>query len=166
MQHSIRLNKKSVQQQLQCCFNFPHPEQLHSTIEFEQVENGDICATSKTKRNDPSINSHNRLLIQHWNTNVDIQIIINAEMCARYMATYVSKGEPRSKPVSSIFKSCIDRLNSTSHAHTALCTVQFLFQFCSPFTTGSSWLTTDNHSEEQKIEKSLLQHYATCAITF
>ena len=114
------LKKKSAQQQLQCRFNFPHPEQLHSTIEFEQLENGDVRAVLKTKRNDPRINSHNRLLIQHWRANVDIQIIIDAEMCARYMAKYASKGEPRSQPVSSIFKSCVDRLNSTSHAHTAL----------------------------------------------
>ena len=51
---------------------------------------------------------------------MDIQIIIDAEMCARYMAKYASKGEPRSQPVSSVFKWCVERLNSTSHAHTAL----------------------------------------------
>ena len=93
---------------------------LQSAIEFEQLENGDVRAVLKTKRNDPRINSHNRLLIQHWRANVDIQNIIDAEMCARYMAKYASKGEPRSQPVSSIFKSCVDRLNNTSHAHTAL----------------------------------------------
>ena len=43
------LKKNSAQQQLQCRFNFPHPEQLHSTTEFEQLENGDVRAVLKTK---------------------------------------------------------------------------------------------------------------------
>ena len=51
---------------------------------------------------------------------MDLQIIIDAETCARYMAKYASKGEPRSQPVSSIFKSCVDHLTDTSEAHTAL----------------------------------------------
>ena len=114
---------------------------------------------------------------------MDIQIIIDAEMCPRYMAKYASKGEPRSQPVSSIFKSCVDRLNSTSHAHTALRSAmirsvaerdfsaqetahQLLslplfsssFNFVALSLNGSSLLTTDNHSGEQKI---LLQYYAT-----
>ena len=176
------LKKRSPQQQLQCRFNFPHPEQLLSTIQFEQLENGDVRAVLKTKRNDPRINSHNRLLIQHWRANVDIQIIIDAEMCARYMAKYASKGEPRSQPVSSVFKSCVDRLNSTSHAHTALRSAMIRdfsaqetahqlfslplfscsFNFVALSLNGGSLLTTDNHSGEQKIEKSLVQHlYAT-----
>ena len=166
MQHSILFEEKSAQQQLQCHFNFPHPEQLHSTI-----ENGDVRAVLKSKRNDPRIN---RLLIQYWRANVDIQIIIDAEMCARYMAKYASKGEPRSQPVSSIFKSCVDRLNSTSHAHTALRSAmirsvgerffsaqetahQLLslplfscsFNFVALSLNGGSLLTTDNHSGQR-----------------
>ena len=107
---------------------------------------------------------------------MDIQIIIDAEMCARYMAKYASKGEPRSQPVSSIFKSCVDRLKSTSHAHTALRSAMIRsvaerdfsaqetahqrlslplfscsFNFVALSLNGGSLLTTDN----------LLQQYTT-----
>ena len=174
------LKKKPAQQQLKCRFNFPHPEELLSTIEYE---NGDIRAVLIIKRNDLRINSHNRLLIQHWRANVDLQIIIDA---ARYMAKYASKGEPRSQPVSSIFKSCVDRLNDTSHAHTVLRSAMIrsvaerefsaqetahqllslplfscTFNFVALSLNGGSLLTTDSHSGEQKIEKSLLHLYAT-----
>jgi hypothetical protein len=102
---------------------------------------------------------------------------------SRYMAKYASKGEPRSQPVSSIFKSCVDRLNNTSHAHTALCSAMIrsiaerdfsaqetahqllslplfscTFNFIALSLNGG---TTDTHSGEQKIEKSLL-HAQVC----
>lgn len=42
--YSLKKKTKPVQHQLKCHFNFSHPEQLHSTIEFEQLENGGIRA--------------------------------------------------------------------------------------------------------------------------
>ena len=63
-----------------------------------------------TQRNDPRVNSHNRLLLQNWRANVDIQIIVDVDACARYMAKYVAKGEPRSQSASEIFKSSVSRL--------------------------------------------------------
>ena len=36
------------------------------------------------------------------------------------MAKYAAKGEPRSQALSSVFKSCVDRLASNSDAHTIL----------------------------------------------
>lgn len=57
-------------------------------------------------------------MIQHWRANVDLQVNIDAY--ARYMAKYASKGEPQLQPVSSIFKSCVNHLSDSSDAHTAL----------------------------------------------
>lgn len=59
-------------------------------------------------------------MLQNWRANVDLQVIINVEACARYMAKYAAKGEPRSKAAAVIFKSCVDRLTVESDATTAL----------------------------------------------
>lgn len=47
---------------------------------------------------------------------MDIQVIVDADACARYMAKYAAKGEPRSKSLTDIFKSCIENLTSTPSA--------------------------------------------------
>lgn len=56
-------------------------------------------------------NSHNRLQLQHWRANVDLQLIVDVEACvlpcARYMAKYAAK-------------TCVDNASCNSHAHKAL----------------------------------------------
>ena len=114
------LRKKPGQQEHQCRFDYPRPLQDSPTLEFEKVDNSRVCATLKTKRNDPRLNSHNRVMLQNWRANVDLQVIVDVEACARYMAKYAAKSEPRSKAVHVIFTTCIDSLSSESDAHKAL----------------------------------------------
>lgn len=76
------LQQKPYQQQPTCCFGYPKECQSQTTITFEQLPNGELRATLTTKRNDPLINSHNRLMLQNWCANVDIQIIIDVTGCA------------------------------------------------------------------------------------
>lgn len=52
-----------------CYFNYPRPMQADSTLAFERLNDGTIRATLTTKQNDPHINSHNQLLLQHWRAN-------------------------------------------------------------------------------------------------
>ncbi len=61
-------------------------------------------------------------MIQHWRENVDLQIIVDVEACARYMymAKHAAKGEPRSRAVQSILKTCVDSLHVNSDAPKAL----------------------------------------------
>ena len=124
-------------------------------------------------------------MLQHWRANVDLQIIVDVQACARYMAKYASKGEPRSQAVSSIFKSCVDRLSDDSDAHKALKSamvrsvgerdfsaqetahqllslplVSCTFSFVALSLDGGRALTRDEHSGEQILEHSLLDHYA------
>lgn len=66
----------------------------------EKLGDDIIRATLITKRNDPCLNSHSRLLLQHWRANVDLQVVVDVHACAHYMAKYVAKGEPHSKTVS------------------------------------------------------------------
>ena len=108
------LRKKPGQQEQKCRFNYPRPQQHTSTLQFENLPDGTVRASLTTKRNDPRLNTHNRLMVQHWRANVDV------DACARYMAKYASKGEPRSQAVSSIFKSSVDCLSDNGDAHKAL----------------------------------------------
>lgn len=102
------------QHEAQCRFKFPREQQSETDIHFEQMSNDHIRATLLTKRNDPRVNSHNRLLIQNWRANVDIQIIVDADGCANYLAKYAAKGEPPSNTLKPVFTTCVERLNDTS----------------------------------------------------
>ena len=101
------LKKKADQADPECRFKYPRPTSSESMISFERLADGTVRATLTTKRDDPRVNSHNRLLLQNWRANVDIQIIIDVQACVRYMAKYASKGEPRSQAISEIFKSSV-----------------------------------------------------------
>ena len=103
------------QQQPCCRFKYPKPEQPFSDIQFERVTENYVRATLTTKRNDPRVNSHNRVLLQNWRANVDIQVVIDMEACAKYIAKYVAKGEPPSTSMLSIFSTCVDKLHETSN---------------------------------------------------
>ena len=88
------LRSRPGQQGVKCHFHYPCPLQELSTIEFEQLGDGSIRATLTTRQDDPRINSHNRVMLQHWHAHVDLQIIVDVQACARYMAKYAAKGEP------------------------------------------------------------------------
>ena len=55
------LCKRANQDEPTCRFNYPLPEQVHSSLSFEKLTDSSICATLTTKRNDPHVNSHNRV---------------------------------------------------------------------------------------------------------
>lgn len=179
------LRRKQGQQELKCRFDYPRQELCASTLTFERLENGSIKATLTTKRNDPRVNSHNRLMIQHWRANVDIQMIIDASACARYMTKYASKSEPRSKPVSTVFKNCVEKLSDSSDPHTALKStmirsagerdfsaqetahqllslplVSCTYRFETLSLNNSRALSKDVHTGEHTIEPSLIDCYA------
>ena len=49
-----------------------------------------------TKRNDSRLNSHQRLQLQGWRANCDIQIITDYHACVEYMVKYAARGETKS----------------------------------------------------------------------
>ena len=157
-----------------------------SYLAFEKLTGGSIRATLTTKRNDPRVNSHNRLQLQHWRANVDLQIIVDVEACARYMAKYAAKGEPRSQTVHSIFKTCVNDLSGSSHAHKVLRgamlrsvgerdfsaqeTCHMLlslplfscsFNFATVNLDGSKKISRHTESGELMLETSILDSYAS-----
>ena len=71
------IKQKQNQQQPTCRFGYPKECTDQTDITFEQLPNGDLRATLTTKRNDPRINSHNRLMLQNWRANVDLQVLVD-----------------------------------------------------------------------------------------
>ena len=61
-------------------------------------------------------------MLQHWQANVALQVIVDVTACARYMAKYVSKSEPKSKAMDKVFADCVcvgsTAVNSNSTATT------------------------------------------------
>ena len=113
------IKQKQNQQQPTCRFGYPKECIDQTDITFEQLSSGDIRATLTTKRNDPRLNSHNRLMLQNWRANVDLQVIVDMTACARYMAKYVSKCEPHSKAMDAIYADCVNKLGSSSNPMSA-----------------------------------------------
>lgn len=58
-------------------------------------------------------------MLQNWRANVDLQVIIDMTACARYMAKYVSKCEPHSKAMDTIYSDCVNKLGSNSNPMSA-----------------------------------------------
>ena len=57
----------------------------------------------KTKRNDSRLNNYQRLQLQGWRANCDIQVVIDYHACIEYLVKYASKGEPRSPVLKQAF---------------------------------------------------------------
>ena len=123
-------------QQPQCRFNYPKECTEETGIEFElilkkkregqepptvqEIREARVKASLITKRNDDRINSHNRVMLQDWRANVDLQAIIDTDQCIRYMAKYATKGEPRSQPATEMLNTAISKLRHTDAASSAL----------------------------------------------
>ena len=175
----------SAEQKQHYHFDYPHPIQQASLLEFEKLSNGTIHAVLTTKRNVPCVNSHNCLMLQHWRANVDIQIIVDVDDCVRYTAKYAAKGEPRSQALSSIFHSSVDRLvdesdpltglqsamlrsvgerdfsaQETAHQLLSLPLVSCTFSFVTLSLDGGCRVKTNDQSNVHSLEPSFLDHYS------
>ena len=178
--------RKSGEQELKCRFEYPRDQQPSSTIKFEKLDNGTVRATLETKRNDSRLNSHNRVMLQHWRANVDLQIIVDVQACARYMTKYAAKGECRSQPVQTLYKSCVEHLNNnsdgrrvlrtallrsvgerdfsaqeTSHMLLSLPLFSCTYNFVTVALNSSRKVTMDDNSGELTLEASALDDYAS-----
>ncbi len=80
-------------------------------LEFEHIHTksgvNKYKAKITTKRNDSRLNNHQRLQLQGWRANCDIQVVIDYQACIEYLAKYASKGEPRSQVLKDVFSSIV-----------------------------------------------------------
>ena len=65
------------------------------------------------KRNDSRVNRHQRLQLQSWRANCDIQPIIDNNACLEYLAKYASKSENISDVARDAFVSVVENLKGT-----------------------------------------------------
>ena len=115
------LRKKQNETNVKCRFNFPFQPCTSTKLEFEPIHTKDGSPKYKakviTKRNDGRLNNHQRLQLQGWRANCDIQVVIDYHACVEYLAKYASKGEPRSlvlkQAFNSIMHSCKNNSNPT-----------------------------------------------------
>ncbi|CAN0376138.1 unnamed protein product, partial [Ascophyllum nodosum] len=92
-----------------CRFGYPFEACGQTRLEFHELDNGGVKANLVTRCNDGNMNSHNRVLLQNWRANVDLQLLLDWEDALRYMVKYVSKQEKRSQPILDLFKSTVGR---------------------------------------------------------
>ena len=67
------------------------------------------------KRNNARLNNHQRLQLQGWRANCDIQVVVDYHACVEYLAKYASKGEPRSPVMKLAFNSIVRNCNNNSN---------------------------------------------------
>ena len=97
---NYRLKRRNENKELQCRFNIPFNCCTETKLEFEPINTKDNSIQYKakvvTKRNDPRLNNNQRVQLQSWRRNCDIQVIIDHHACVEYLCKYAAKGETRS----------------------------------------------------------------------
>lgn len=87
-------------------------------MEYEKIHSKDDKNQYRvrviTKRNDSRLNNHQRLQLQGWRANCDIQVIIDYHSCLQYIAKYASKSEKMSSVAKDIFSSVLTEASSNS----------------------------------------------------
>ena len=58
-------------------------------------------------------------MLENWQANVDLQVIVDEKACARYMAKYAAKGEHLSKSASEILKLSVSSLQNDDQVSSA-----------------------------------------------
>ena len=122
---SYCLKKKKSDSELKCRFQFPYDSSQQTKIEFEKVHSKNDSslqyrAKIVTKRNDPRLNNNQRLQIQGWRANCDIQVIIDHYACVEYLTKYAAKSEPRSLILKQAFNTIVQGVATTSNSHKAI----------------------------------------------
>ena len=83
------LRRKGQTDNYSCRFDYPKQYCDDTHIEYEEVRSKDGSLHFKvkvvTKRNDTRLNNHQRLQLQGWRANCDIQIIVDYYSCLEYI---------------------------------------------------------------------------------
>ena len=106
-----------------CRFKYPFDKCDKTNLQFEKIHTKDgsvkYKATVVTARNDTRLNRHQRLQLQSWRANCDINIVIDYHSCIEYLAKYASKAERISTVAKSAFLLVMGNMHP-SGTHSAL----------------------------------------------
>lgn len=90
-----------------CRFDYPKDCCEKTHLQYEEIHSKDGTLHYRvkviTKRNDTRLNNHQRLQLQGWRANCDIQVIIDYHSCIEYIAKYASKSEKMSSVAKEAF---------------------------------------------------------------
>ena len=118
------LRKKGENDEVSCRFNFPKELCENTHLEYETIKSKDGKVHYKvkvvTKRNDSRLNNNQRLQLQGWRGNCDIQVIIDYHSCLEYIAKYASKGEKMSSVAKDAFTSVLINSQNEDNSHKAI----------------------------------------------
>ena len=121
---SYCLRKKGNEKEPKCRFNFPFQHNEKTSLQFELIHSKDNTPKYKiqvvTKRNDSRLNSHQRLQLQGWRANCDIQLVVDYQACVEYLAKYAAKSETRSHLLKNTFSAIVHNCQSTADATTMI----------------------------------------------
>ena len=118
------LKKTGNSSDLTCRFHFPFDDCEDTALQFEPIHSNSktpkFRAKIVTKRNDPRVNNYQRLQLQGWRANCDIQVVIDYHACIQYMAKYASKPEPKSPMINNILKKILQTTDQTAQTSTVI----------------------------------------------
>ena len=89
-------------------------------LSLSQLAEQDQSKPIVHKRNDPFLNVHNRVMLEHWRANVDLQLILDSHAAITYMTKYAAKGEKAGRSLQTIVKTVVQKGNATDNASTAI----------------------------------------------
>ena len=108
---------------MQCRFNYPFDLRPQTKLVFEPIHRSDgklpqyiNKAKIVTKRNDTRLNNHQRIQLQGWRANCDIQVVIDQYACREYLSKYAAKGEPKSPVLTETFDIVLKNTDNNSDA--------------------------------------------------
>ena len=117
--NSLYCLKQKDNGKLCCRFDFPIEESKFTHLVFEKVHTKDKSVKYRAKvvtaRNDARLNRHQRLQLQGWRANCDINVIIDYHACVEYLAKYTSKGENISTVARDAFISVIAKSSKSTN---------------------------------------------------
>ena len=114
--HNIAQNKNLINQHkhvgLNFFFNYVVAQDLNLNKSIQRTKQSNTGAS--WRRNDPRLNNHQRLQLQGWRGNCDIQIIIDMHACIEYITKCAGKCEPKSPVLKQVLNSVMHNPNMTS----------------------------------------------------
>ena len=109
---------------MKCRFHLPFNHCPKTKLKFEKIRTSDdnehYRAKIVTKRNDAMLNNHQKLQLQGWRANSDIQVVIDHYACVEYLTKYAAKGEPRSPILKQAFNFIVQNFDNNTDPHRAV----------------------------------------------
>ena len=113
-QYCLKTNSENEQY---CRFNYPFDLQTKTHIEYKKKKTRTrhiIRPEVIARRNDPRLNRHQKIQLQGWRANCDIQLVIDHHACIEYLAKYATKSEKMSSIARNAFVAVVSNLQETS----------------------------------------------------